>query len=50
MGWACRAYGGEERRIQVLVAKPEGKSPLGRSRLRWENNIKIDLQKFWMWR
>jgi hypothetical protein len=25
--------------------KPEGKRPLGRSRRRWENNIKTDLQK-----
>jgi len=27
----------------VLVGKPEGKRPLGRSRRRWENNIKMDL-------
>jgi len=25
--------------------KPEGKSPLGRPRHRWEGSIKIDLQK-----
>jgi len=25
--------------------KPEGKRPLGRSRHRWENNIKMDLQE-----
>jgi len=30
MGGACSAYGGEWRRIQVLVGKPEGKRPLGR--------------------
>jgi len=30
---------------RVLVGKPEGKRPLGRSRLRWENNIKMDLQE-----
>jgi hypothetical protein len=30
----------------VLVGKPEGKSPLGRPRRRWEdNNIKMDLQE-----
>jgi len=29
----------------VLVGKPEGKTPLGRPRRRWENNIKMDLQK-----
>ena len=30
---------------RVLVGKPEGKRPLGRSRRRWENNIKMDLQE-----
>ena len=30
---------------KVLVGKPEGKGPLGRPRLRWEDNIKMDLQK-----
>ena len=30
---------------RVLVAKPEGKSPLGRPRHRWEDNIKMDLQE-----
>jgi hypothetical protein len=29
---------------RVLVGKPEGKRPLGRSRRRWEDNIKMDLQ------
>jgi hypothetical protein len=29
----------------VLVGKPEGKRPLGISRRRWEDNIKMDLQK-----
>jgi len=28
-----------------LVGKPEGKRPLGRPRLRWEDNIKMDLQE-----
>jgi hypothetical protein len=27
------------------VGKPEGKRPLGRPRLRWEDNIKMDLQQ-----
>jgi len=27
------------------VRKPEGKRPLGRPRLRWEDNVKIDLQE-----
>jgi hypothetical protein len=29
---------------RVLVVKPEGKRPLGRSRHRWEVNIKMELQ------
>jgi len=27
------------------VGKPEGKRPFGRTRLRWENNVKMDLQE-----
>jgi hypothetical protein len=30
---------------RVVVGKPEGKSPLGRSRRRWEDNIKMDIQE-----
>jgi hypothetical protein len=29
----------------VLVGKPEGKRSLGRSRRRWEDNIKIDVEE-----
>jgi hypothetical protein len=29
----------------VLVAKREGKRPLGRTSHKWEENIKLDLQK-----
>jgi len=29
----------------VLVGKPEGKRPLGRPRLRWEDNIMMDIQE-----
>jgi hypothetical protein len=28
---------------RLLVKNPEGKRPLGRSRRRWEDNIKMDL-------
>jgi hypothetical protein len=28
---------------RILVGKPEGKRPLGRPRLRWVSNIKMDL-------
>jgi len=35
---------GERRGVyRVLVGKPEGKRKLGRSRRRWEGNIKMDL-------
>jgi len=27
------------------MGKPEGKRPFGRTRHRWENNIKMDLQE-----
>jgi len=37
---------GQGRRVHwVLVGKPEAKRPLGRPRLRWEDNIKMDLQE-----
>jgi hypothetical protein len=37
---------GEDRGVNwVLVGKPEGKSPLGRPRRRWKDNIKMDLQE-----
>jgi len=37
---------GEGRGVnRVLVGKPEGKSPLGRPRRTWEDNIKMDLQE-----
>jgi len=45
MGVACSMYGGEERRMQGLVQKPEGKRPLGRPRRRQDDNIKMDLQE-----
>jgi hypothetical protein len=30
---------------RILVGKPEGKRPLGRSRLSWVDNIKMDLNE-----
>ena len=45
MGGTCSTYGGEERCIQLLVGKPEGKRPIERPRHRWEDNIKIDIQE-----
>jgi hypothetical protein len=47
MRWAGHvARMGEDSSVyRVLVGKPEGKKPLGRPRRRWEDNIKMDLQK-----
>ena len=37
---------GKERGVdRVLVRKPEGKRPLGRTRRRWVDNISMDLQE-----
>jgi hypothetical protein len=37
---------GEERGVhRMLVGEPGGKRPLERPRRRWEDNIKMDLQK-----
>jgi hypothetical protein len=34
---------GEERNVyRVLMGKPEGKRPLGRSRHRWEDGIRME--------
>ena len=45
MGRARSTYGGEDRCMQTLVGKPDGKRPLGRSRHRWEDNMRMDLQE-----
>jgi hypothetical protein len=42
---ACISDGEGKSVYRVLVGKPKGKKPLGRRRLRWEDNIKIDLQE-----
>jgi len=37
---------GEERGVyRVLVGKPKGKRPLEKSRRRWVDNIRMDLQE-----
>jgi hypothetical protein len=45
MGRACSAYGDGRGVYRILVGKTEGKRPLGRTRRRWEDNIRIDLQE-----
>jgi hypothetical protein len=46
MRWAGHvAHTGEGRGVnRVLIGRPEGKRPLGRPRLRWEDNIKMYLR------
>ena len=48
MRWAGHvARMGQRRDVyRVLVGKPEGKGQLGRSRRRWEDNIKMDRQDY----
>jgi hypothetical protein len=43
MGGACSTNGERRDVYRLLVGKPEGKIPLGRSRRRWVDNIRIDL-------
>jgi hypothetical protein len=40
---------GEGRGIyRILVGRPEGKRPLGRQRLKWDDSIKMDLREIWI--
>jgi hypothetical protein len=47
MRWAGHvARMGEKRNVYMLfVGKPEGRRPLGRTRRRWIDNIKMDLSE-----
>ena len=45
MGGACSTYGERRGVYGVLVGKLEGKRPLGRPRLWWKYNIKMELQE-----
>jgi hypothetical protein len=49
MRWASYvARMGEESKVyKILAGKPEGKIPLGRSRRRWEDGIRMDLRKIY---
>jgi hypothetical protein len=42
---ACNADGEERGVYRVLVGKTEGKRPLGRPSVRWEDKIEMDLQE-----
>jgi hypothetical protein len=43
MGGSCSTNGEKKNTYRLLVGKPEGKRPLGRSSRRWVDNIRMDL-------
>ena len=45
MGGSCSTYGENRGVYRIFVGKPEGKRLLGRPRLEWEDNNKMDLQE-----
>jgi hypothetical protein len=47
MRWAGHVARMDEGRVmhRVLVGKPEGERPMGRTRRRWEDNIKMNVQE-----
>jgi len=49
MGGACRTMGERIGIYRVLVAKLDGKRPLGIPKRRWEGNVKMDLQEVGCW-
>jgi len=49
MNRACSTYGEWRDAYRVLVGRSQGNKQLGRSRRRWDDNIKIDPQ-FLRWK
>jgi hypothetical protein len=52
MGKECSRSGENKNLCRIFVGKPEGKTPLGRPRYRWDGNIKFNLGMIWsvlMW-
>jgi hypothetical protein len=45
MGGARSTKGEKRNAYRIMVGKPEGKRPGGRSRRMWMNNIKMDLRE-----
>ena len=45
MGETYDTYGRKERRLQGFVVKTERKRLLGRTKHKWKNNIRKDLQE-----
>ena len=48
--WASHVVRMEERRsaFKILTGTPAGKRPLGKSRCRWEDNIRMDLKEIYI--
>jgi hypothetical protein len=47
IGYVAR-MGKKRSAYRILVGKPDGRRPLGRHRLRWESNIKMDGGMDWI--
>jgi hypothetical protein len=45
MGKACNTNGEKRNAYRILVGNPEGKIPLGRTRRRWVDSVKMDLRE-----
>jgi hypothetical protein len=45
MDRACSTNGEKNNAYRLLVGKPEGKRPLGRSRRSWLDDIKMELER-----
>jgi len=45
MGGTCSEYGERRGVYSILVRKPDGNISFGRTRCRWEDNFKMDLQE-----
>jgi hypothetical protein len=45
MGGACSKHGRDGKRIQYFGCKTPQKRPLGRPMRRWEDNIRMDVEK-----
>jgi hypothetical protein len=52
---ACSTNGEKSNAYRILVGKPEGKRPLGRTTRMWVDNIKMDFREIewdgidWIW-
>jgi hypothetical protein len=45
MGMACSTNGAKRNACRILVGKPEGRRPLGRTISKWVHNIEMDLRE-----